>query len=267
MLANDLAELVLVEYEKLNNADAPGVQDEVMSIVLTNAQLFYVISRIQPITNSLQQGLEETEIRNQGLSSLYNTAILNPDVTASSINLTNGKFVNLPKDFMYCIYEKAYINKKYCYSNKDAEIGIKVISHNDFEEQRFNPFRKPYFDGYKGVVWRLNYSPIDVGYTSTTYLSPSSPDFINGYDFLINSTNKRHELITDDTFEVDRYFIRYLRYPRKIVVDTTNPTNQRNPELDEFVQRGALVSVAVDLLKTYLSQPKDPMTGLNYQLQ
>jgi len=37
--------------------------------------------------------------------------------------------------------------------------------------------------------------------------------------------------------------------------------------LDEFVQRGALVSLAVDLLKTYLSQPKDAMTGLNYQIQ
>jgi hypothetical protein len=267
MLANDLAELVLVEYEKLNNADAPGVQDEVMSIVLTNAQLLYVISRIQPITNSLQQGLEETEIRNQGLSGLYNAAILTPNPVATALNLTNGKFVDLPRDFMLCIYEKAVLDRNYCHKDQKAEVGVRVISHNDFEEQRFNPFRKPFFDGYTGSVWRLNYAPIDVGYASNTYLAPSSPNFIDGYDFLVGSTNKRHELITDGDFEVDRYYIRYLRYPRKIVVDTTNPTNQRNPELDEFVQRGALVSVAVDLLKTYLSQPKDPMTGLNYQLQ
>lgn len=267
MLANDLAELVLVEYEKLNNADAPGVQDEVMSIVLTNAQLLYILSRLQPITNSLQQGLEETEIRNQGLSGLYSTAILVPNSVATNFNLTNGRFVDLPRDFMLCIYEKAILNKNYCHINQEAEVGVKVISHNDFEEQRYNPFRKPYFDGYTGSVWRLNYAPIDVGYASSNYLTPSSPNFIDGYDFLVNSTNKRHELITDGNFEVTKYFIRYLRYPRKIVVDTLNPVNQRNPELDEFVQRGAIVPIAVDLLKTYLSQPKDPMTGLNYQLQ
>jgi len=193
MLANDLAELVQVEFEKLNSSDSPGVQDEVMSIVLTNAQLLYVLSRISPITNSLQQGLEETEIRNQGLSGLYNTIILNPLSTPTPLNLENGRFVNLPFDFMYCIYERATIDKKYCHKDNFAQIGVRVISHNEFEEQKFNPFRKPYFDGYAGSIWRLNYSPIDVGYASNTYLSPSSPNFIDGYDLLVGATQKRHE--------------------------------------------------------------------------
>lgn len=311
MLANEMADNVLVQFEKLNSQNAPGIQDSQLSIILTNAEWHFVQTRLSKILNSKKEGFEETEVRSQGLSALVKdsatTSIIEP---ISNENLKYGRFWTLPLDFMYAILERCEINKLDCgeyssnldkgtytsgtsYSLNDivfyeetntfyqslsnnntatitnskywkeiegAEGYIVPITHDEYNKGRFNPFKKPYFDGSECIVWRMTYSRDDSGYDdSTTIIS-------NGYNYITSQTPKRHELITDGTFEVIKYKLRYIRIPREIVVDRLTPANQRHCELDESTHQ-AIVNIAVDMLKESLSQPDQQIIPSMQQIE
>jgi hypothetical protein len=250
MTANEMWQLVLVEYEKLNSAGAPGIQELEADIILTNAQFHYVHTRITAILNLKKEGLEETEIRMQGLSNLITSASISA-FTSNSENLPNGVFATLPLDFMYTIWERCIIDKIDCETNEEADIPVFVISHNEFNRSRSNPFKKPYFNGTEGLVWRIAYKRDISGYNSQTVTAS------NGYEFITGQTGKRHELITDGTFNVTDYNLRYLKIPKPIKVDLTNfvsPVNMQNCELDESTHR-PIVDIAVLMIKEALNQP------------
>jgi hypothetical protein len=61
-----------------------------------------------------------------------------------------------------------------------------------------------------------------------------------------------HELITDGTYAVDNYFIRYIKRPEDIVVDTLTPVNQVDSELDDSIHREIVdeaIKIAVSVTK------------------
>ncbi len=297
MLANEMSLNVLVQYEKLNSDNAPGIQDSQMSIILTQAQLFFVQSRLDKRTNVKREVFEETEIRSQGLSALIKDSQLSSTAITTSIeNMYNGQFFTLPLDFMYAIYEYTELDQLDCskyptslyqgvysvstsaysinqivrYGNyfyqsltnnnnttptssswrqiNSARVPIYVISHDEFSRNENNPFRQPYFDGVDGLVWRLVYSREDSGYDDITTTT------VDGVEYITSQTPKIHELVTNVDFTVLRYKLRYLRFPRKIVVDNTTPVNQRHCELDNSTHQ-AIVDIAVKLLKKSLSEP------------
>ena len=109
MTANEMWLLVLVEYEKLNSGGAPGIQEGQANIILTNAQFHFIHTRITAILNLKREGLEETEIRMQGLSPLVTSATVS-SFTNTTDNLPNGVFATLPLDFMYTILERCVID-------------------------------------------------------------------------------------------------------------------------------------------------------------
>lgn len=298
MLANEMRDQFMVQYEKITSNGAPGLTDADLSLLLTNAQLNYVLSRISRMTNSKKEGLEETEVRMQGLSALVKDSA----ISASSVtteNLPNGSFWDLPRDFMYTIMEMAYVDKLDCtkyygsrikgnynssvvYSKDDIvydavnrrfyeslinnnnlplsnttawkeidgdTVPIRVITHNEFTINEKNPFRKPYYSNGEGEVWRIAYSRDVSGYNDPTTVT------INGYNYIASQTPKRHELITDGMFNVIKYKLRYLRFPREIIVDTVTPLNQRHCELDEQCHQ-VIVDIAVRLAERSLENPR-----------
>jgi hypothetical protein len=254
MNANEMWQLVLVEYEKLNSAGAPGIQEPEANIILTNAQNYYVHTRISAIMNLKKEGLEETEIRMQGLSALIDSASVF-SFTSNSENLPNGVFADLPLDFMYTIWERCIIDKKDCVTNDWADLPVFVTTHNNFNRNVTNPFKKPYFNLTEGIVWRIAYNRSNSGYNSQT------TTFSNGYEFITGQTSKRHELITDGTFNVTDYNLRYIRLPKPIKIDLNNfinPINMQNCELDESTHR-PIVTIAVKMLKEALSQPSQEL--------
>lgn len=288
----------MVQYEKITGNGAPGITDTDLSLLLTNSQLNYVMSRISKMTNTKREGLEETEVRMQGLSALVKDSALSAS-NVTTENLPNGSFWNLPRDFMYSIMELAYINQLDCtkyygsrirgnynqstlYSLSDVvydlqnrrfyeslinnnnspldntiswkeidgdSVSVRVITHNEFTINEKNPFRKPYYDKGEGEVWRIAYSRSNSGYNDPTTVIQ------NGYTYITSQTAKRHELITDGTFDVIKYKLRYLRYPREIVVDTVTTTNQRHSELDEQCHQ-AIVDIAVRIAERSLENPR-----------
>ena len=253
MTASEMHENMIIQFEKINSQAAPGISDLEASVFLSNAQLYFVLSRINPILNTKKEGLEETEVRMQGLSALISTAVIS-SFTQSADSLPNGVFATLPENFMYTILEDCTIDLNSCVTNNPAELPVYVISHNDYTRLISNPFKRPYFSGSEGLVWRLTYSRNTTGYDdqNLTSFNPNTGEYT-----LTNQSGKRHELITDSTFNITEYFVRYLKIPRGIVSlynGDGSTTTQINCELDESTQQ-AIIDIAVDMMKDSAVQP------------
>lgn len=229
MTANELRDNVFVKYDSVYSLTAPGFDDVRMSILLTYVQDLYCNTILFSKTNAKQEGFEETEIRKQGLSALIKdglNAVDPPSVSSNQIGvLPNGVFWQLPDDFWVAILEQATTNIPDCRDPKlktYTRISVEAIPHDWINRGKYT-YNTPFIEGgYDGKVWRLNHGKI--------------------------GSKKIHELITDGTFNVTNYHLRYLKRPNNIVVDLDNPTNQVNPELDSFTHE-ALSDMAVKILK------------------
>jgi hypothetical protein len=99
------------------------------------------------------------------------------------------------------------------------------ISHDDYNLSYANPYKRPYCNGSEGLVWRLEH----------------------GKKTVSNVERKIHGIITDGTFQVTNYYLRYLRYPNDIVVNLNTPASQTDCELDPLTHQG-ICDIAVKLL-------------------
>lgn len=240
MDSNTMANELELRLDRSDSFGSPGYEDFEISSVLTEAQELYVKKFISQLNNRKLQGFEETEIRSQGLSALIKRGA-SLTVSASQTDvISNGKFFDLPADFMYAIYETAVIDKLVCNTlNTYIEVMVKPISHDDVSRLARNKYKKPYYKDYGvGMVWRLVYSRQ-----------------IDGINPAITATNKRHQLVTDGSFNVTGYSISYLKNPDKIVVDRTTPANRRNCILDESTHN-TIVDIAVDLMMNRVKEQK-----------
>jgi|TARA_R110002073_G_scaffold139601_1_gene289909 hypothetical protein len=226
MTANEMADRVLIQIDRM----AAGYEDSELSAILNKAQYQFIKSNQSPLTNPKREGLEESEVRNQGFSALVDSASLTPAGSSTNDNLSNGVFVDLPTDFMLPIFEEVTVSATDCDGN-NLVLPVDVIAHNQYNKIVSNPYRRPFVDKSGGSVWRLQ-----VGRVSDGNAPLSSAQ-----------TAKRHELITDGTFTVSNYKLRYLKTPPEMVVDFATTGNQRNCILDESTHE-AIVGIASDLL-------------------
>jgi hypothetical protein len=217
MTANTMADELEKLLDRSDSFGSPGYEDFEISSVLTEAQENYIKTFLSSLNNRKRQGFQETEIRNQGLSALIKAGITIPVSSNQSGVLANGKFFDLPTDFMYTIYEEAVLDQVVCNTEDPIVAEVRVVGYNEINRLIRNKYKKPYFKDYgEAVVWRTEFS------REVTGILPSAP-----------ATNKRHQLLTDGSFEIDQYTIMYLKNPSQIVVDRDTTTNQRNCELDE----------------------------------
>ena len=233
MTANEMANELEEQLDRASSFGSPGYEDENLTSVLSDAQQVYIKQFIDRKNNRKGESLEETEVRNQGLSALIKRGT---SLTVSSDQtgvLPNGKFFDLPSDFMYCLHEEGTIDKIKC-STEDENISVtefRKISHGEVNRLARNKYKKPYYYDYgECLLWRLVFSrEVDGRNPSTT------------------ATNKRHQLVTDGTFNVVTYSINYLQNPQDIVVDRDTTANQRNCILDESTHR-----VIIDIAKSLM---------------
>jgi hypothetical protein len=229
MTANEMLDAIKVGYDAMYSLSAPGFENPSYSILLTKAQFIFVRKTLSPKNNRNQEGFEETEVRNQGLAALIKDGLDNipseqPAVSSTQTGaLPTEVFWDLPSDFMYAIMEGATTNIPDCSTTQTTyrRIPVKPISHNEYYQNFYNPYRKPWTDGYDGLVWRITYSP--------------------------TGGVKRHGLVTDGSFQVTNYHLRYLKFPTAITVNPENPTNQVNCELAASTHE-AIVQIAIKLL-------------------
>jgi hypothetical protein len=227
-----MADQLELRLDRSDSFGSPGYEDFEITSVLTEAESLFVKKFTSELNNRKGEGFEETEIRNQGLSALIKKGA---SLSASSSQvdvLTNGKFFDLPADFMYCIYEEITIDKLVCGSLVEyIKADVRITAHNEIPRLRRNKYKKPFYKNYgRGLVWRLVFSREVDGSV------PASP-----------ATRKRHQLMTDGTFNVTNYTINYMKNPNGIIVDRTTVANQRNCILDESTHN-AILDIAVDLM-------------------
>ena len=232
MDANSMADELDQQVDRASSFGSPGYENEDYSSVLTEAMHVYIKQFIDRKNNRKGESLEETEVRNQGLSALIKRGAGLSVSSDQPGTFTNGTFYDLPSDFMYTIHEEGTINKNKCDDpNTRVPTSFRVISHDEVTRLEKNKYKKPYYYSYgDSMTWRLVFSREVDGN------NPSLP-----------ATAKRHQLVTDGTYDVESYSINYLKFPEPIVVDREVPTNQRNCILDESTHL-----VIIDIAKSLL---------------
>jgi hypothetical protein len=231
MTANEMANALELAADRVGSQGSPGYEDSDITSVLTDAENVYVKTFISGKNNRKSEGFDETEIRNQGLSALVKRGAVLPVSVNQTDSSVNGKFFDLPTDFMYAVHEEATIDKNVCGTETPIGVDVIPVGYDEISRLSRNKYKKPYYESYgQGRVWRLVYSRE-----------------VDGDDPAFSITSKRHEIITDGTFNTASYSINYLRLPKGIIVDRDTPTNQRSSILDASTH-DVILDIALSLL-------------------
>lgn len=232
MTANEMADELDQQVDRASSFGSPGYEDNEYSSVLTDAMNVYVKQFIDRKNNRKGESLEETEVRSQGLSALIKRGAALTVSADQTGTFTNGTFYDLPTDFMYTIHEEGNIDKFLCTDGTtNISTTFNVIAHDEVSRLEKNKYKKPYYKTYgEAMTWRLVFS------RQTDGSDPASP-----------ATAKRHQLVTDGTFNVNRYSINYLQNPPDIVVNRTTTSLQRNCILDDSTHL-PIIDIAKSLL-------------------
>jgi hypothetical protein len=192
LTATEMKDNFLILYDKVTNFAAPGYEPNEISLFLTRAQDQIVKRYYHHKGNKYQEGFEETEKRRKDLAELIRhieipTTGLVPG--SQSGESPNGILVDLPADLLYTLREEVKINSDDPCVATNNLVPVKAISHDQYTAELYNPFKKP----STSKIWRVDFS-------STT------------------ANVRRHELITDGSFDITSYILRYLAQPGDIIV-------------------------------------------------
>ena len=249
MTANEMWDNVLVTYDALYSQSAPGFVDPEASIILTKAQWYYILQRINPKSNRNMEGFEETEVRIQELSSLVKDSqeSTTPPTTVG-VNQTGAlpgeTLWAIPVDCMIPIYEGCTTNTKQCGITPAIYNRIMTIpiSHDEYNLNFSNPYKKPWTDGTEGVLWRLEHGTQNV----------------NGTD------RKIHGIIysTNPNLTVTNYYLRYIKYPSDIVIGIAPIDCELDP-----LSHQSICDIAVKLLSAAVREqiPANQLSAENLE--
>ncbi len=185
----------LILYDKVTNFDAPGYNDLEISILLTKGQERTFFAFYNPLGNQFREGFEETEARRKDLKELVKGTTCTISASQTGV-LPNGVFYDLPTDCLYAISEEITTTSADTCKN-GLRLRVKPITHDEYAINLKNPFKKPNINSY---IWRLDYQ-----------------------------TN-RHELITDGTFTVGTYHLRYIQKLTPIIVGSNTVDGISGPQ-------------------------------------
>lgn len=180
MTANEMSYEFKVLYDKITSAGAPGYSDREIGVFLTRAQRVLFDGAFDPY-----KSFEETELRRKFYSNLKRNATPSVSATQTGVH-TNGVFYDLPADFGYAAKEQVVTaSSDVCKNNKT--IKVKPITEDEYNQNIKNPYKRPYCLDDDGLVWRMDFN------------------------------TSRHELITDGSFTISSYILRYWKMPDEIV--------------------------------------------------
>lgn len=175
-----------IAYNGIATNSAPPIDLYEKSVYLTKAQLEIINNYFNPLGNKYRVGFEQSSKRRADLNELLRTGISTTIVSSSDGISEDSQFLRIPSNTYLIIQEKAKVSSSdKCVNNK--YIGVKPKTHDEFNTQENNPFKKP----GKKVVWRLDY-------------------------YAQSGNNKNVELISP--YAISEYRFRYIKYPDPIIL-------------------------------------------------
>lgn len=199
-----------IAYNKVATNQGPGLKPNEIQALATEAQELLVKTGYTGKSNRLRDGFESTEKRIQDFGELVRNKIIIPS-PVTVYNNPNGKFVQLPNIpfdplnpavfdvFWFTLSEQCTVNFTDCGTTTQSIINVYEINHAEYAALLSDPFNKP----SKKRIWRLRYE------------------------------GHNHELITDGTYTIQNYRLRYIRKPRPIYLDNTLPLSNEVSELSD----------------------------------
>lgn len=200
-------------YNNINSNEAPGVTEYEKSVFLTQAQEALILDIVQ---GNKIEGVEDTELLKEQLSKLTAEKYLSKSTSSIPTISSSSILYELPENLLHILYEHILKKVDGC---PDLIIQVLPTTHDKILKLLRNPFSGP-----SKQALRLNV----------------------GHNLI--------EVITDKNINTsDKYFIRYIRCPRPIVLeDSELPvvgySTPQECELHESLHRNIL-SRAVILAK------------------
>ncbi len=248
MTASEMDQEFKTRYDNISSNAAPGLTVYERSLFLTQAQDELVRESYNPY-NKQQKGFEGSENRRAQLRELVtpfktSDSFTNEDAQISS----NSKFIEIPDDVYFILQEEIEVSGTGVCKTK---IGVKPITHDEYNVSSNNPFRKP----NKRKAWRLD-------------IQNTSPSLSIAPERVV-------EIITP--FNITKYSMRYLKKPEPIIVGNfdSDPETQglgltiegentvQGCQLNESIHR-LIVDKAVELaIRTYRENSLQANVELN----
>jgi hypothetical protein len=156
-------------------------------------------------------------------------------------------FCRIPDECLFIVSES-------CDTSKEGQVKLGVpvesVAYEYYQANVNNSYRQPYFN----KVWRLDYGSYTPGgstdtsskFTGST-LTGFSGDSANGNQGTVTiATYRAAALIPGKDWTIDKWHIRYIKRPNRIMVDTITPANQKSCELHPAVH-DEVIDIAVRL--------------------
>lgn len=173
-------------YNGIASNDAPPLDLYEKSIYLTKAQLELVKNYFNPRGNKYGRGFESSSKRRDDLKELIRNYKSTINLGLSDGISKDSQFIRIPSNVFMIIQEKAkVISSNNCIN--DTYIKVKPVTHDEYNSQENNPFKKP----GDSVIWRIDYYSASSGIKNVELISPHT---------------------------ISEYHFRYIIYPSPIVL-------------------------------------------------
>lgn len=227
-----------LQMDKVSSLALPGYEPSEISAMATEAQELLVVTYYTG-NNSSRTSFEETEKRIEDLGELVKHNILTPQPYNPLLNVPNGVFVTLPNTLItsgptdysdvhwFTVFEEVLTTDK-CNPRKY----VVEINHNEYNRAESDPYNKPNHN----KVWRMR---------------------IEG---------RKHELITDGSYNISSYIYRYIKKPTPI--DLTTNLNQPVSQLSDHIHRELVrktVEIALKDIEAYNRMQAEQATNNTYR--
>lgn len=212
-----------VEISTVDGVAIPVEVTDIQTSITTRTVITQILEDIY--SNNILVGIK-VKINNPtvgtGNLGIGNTNFILTGLGKSSLQFgahKNGIILDLPPLYMYTVEEQMLTDE-----SANTYVNVKPIPHDYYYANINNPLSKPYYN----LGWRLNVSRANKG------LGTEDDDLASGND---RKSFQRVEIIVNDKvlYPLKEYAVRYVKYPRRIVVDEFVPERQVSCELDESI--------------------------------
>lgn len=265
-----------LEVDKTDSLNYPDFEPEEIDKWLNIAQERYVKQRYSGM-NMHRASFEQTQKRMDDLRILLTNAEITT-FTSTTANKPNGKFAILPTGvlpdpnplYWLAVNEETEIVYMDCDSTEIKNGGIKsgtyyMITSGSITYDSVAYNEGDYFVGASLSVF-TGTGTIKTAKAKRIRVKPKRHDEYN--EFIRDPFNKPFEnevvrlsfqdsveLITDGTFVVSKYFLRYIRKPLEILLDLLVPANSVNCELADITHQ-EIVEQAAQLALESIESPR-----------